>query len=382
MSTPSLVLWSSDQAERIATRVAVAGDFLPTGALSLPPGGWSEAARRAAPVLKDADISFLNLECPLDTDGLPFRPLTGIGAIVGANPDSIDYLQAIRTLPVSLANNHAYDFRASGVARTRTALARRNIIPLGAGHTLRDGPEIFVWQGPENLRLGFWAAARASRDLATRRVEGVEPATLARARLAAATLKSQGAQFSIALLHAGCLRTNRLEPSDARLMDSIACCGFNIVAASHSHRISGFKRIETPDHGPAFCFYGLGSIVSGYIASPLEREGIVAVGGIAANGSIASLEVRAVHVGKSGFAEVPSPSSSRATFDRFVNLSHEISDGTSAARFYEDVSRGLIPLYARDLQAAFRQSGIVGLARKARRIRARHLRRLLHGLAS
>lgn len=382
MSAPSLVLWSSDQADRIAARVAVAGDFLPTGVLSLPQGGWSKAARGAAPVFDDVDISFLNLECPLDADGLSFRPLTGIGNIVFANSDSIGYLQAIRALPVSLANNHAYDFGASGVARTRTALAHRNLTSLGAGRTLRRDPESFVWQGPENIRLGFWAAARASRDLATRRAEGVEPATLARARLAATALKSQGAQFSIALLHAGCLRTNRPEPSDAKLMDSIASCGFNVVAACHSHRIGGFKRIETHSKSPAFCFYGLGSIVSGYVASPLEREGIVIIAGFHLDGSLASLKVRAVHLAESGFAEVPSPNSARATFDRFVNLSRELSGGISAARFYEDISRGLIPLYARDLRAAFRQSGLMGLARKATRIRIRHLRRVLHGIVS
>jgi len=46
------------------------------------------------------------------------------------------------------------------------------------------------------------------------------------------------------------------------------------------------------------------------------------------------------------------------------------------------MSRGLVPLYARDLRAAFRQSGLRGLARKATRIRTRHLRRLLHGVIS
>jgi Bacterial capsule synthesis protein PGA_cap len=382
MTSAPLTLWTSTQPAPIAARVAIAGDFLPTGSLSLPEGGWSEAARRVQSALEDVSVSFLNLECPLDSENLPFRPLNGIGQIVSADSGSLDYLQSIRSLAVGLANNHSYDFGNAGVARTHAALLQKHFVALGAGRTLHDVPETFVWQGPGNVRVGFWAAAHASRDLATRRSEGVEPATVARARLAMAALKSQGAKCAMALLHAGCLRTNRPDPHDAALMDAIVSSGFDIVAASHSHRISGSKLLPAHGDTPAFCFYGLGSIVSGYIASPLERECLLIVAGFHSDGSLASVEVRPIWLSESGFAEIPSPESSDTILNRFLSLSAEIADGSSARRFYEDMSRGLVPLYARDLRAAFRQSGLLGLARKATRIRTRHLRRLLHGVIS
>jgi hypothetical protein len=379
MNHTSLALWKSPRPDPIVARIAVAGDFLPTGSLSLPAGGWSEASRSVAPIFKDIDVSFVNLECPLDVGGLPYRPLTGIGEIVSASSNSLDYLRSIRAVAAGIANNHAYDFGSAGVERTRVALATRNLIPLGAERTLRDSPETFVWQGPANVRVGFWAAALASRDLATRRSGGVEPATLARARMAFAALKSRGATFSVALLHCGCLRTNRPDPSEAALVDAIASNGFDLVTASHSHRISGSKQVTTRHQTPAFCFYGLGSIVSGYIGSGFEREGLVIAAGFHADGSLASVEVRPVWLPESGFAET-TPDKCGAILKRFLDLSAEISDGSSARRFYEDVSPGAVPLYARDLRAAFRQSGVLGLARKARRIRVRHLRRLLHGV--
>jgi Bacterial capsule synthesis protein PGA_cap len=380
MNTESLILWNSARPSPVVARVAVAGDFLPAGTILLPPEGWSEAARRVEPVLEDVAASFINLECPLDANDLPVRPLSGIGQIVSAASGSLDYLKSIRSLAVGVANNHSYDFGSAGVERTRAALARRGLIALGVGRTLRDIPEILVWRGPAGVRIGFWAAARASRDLATRRVAGVEPATLERARLASASLKSQGATFAIALLHCGCLRTNRPDPSDVALMDSIAACGFDLVAASHSHRVSGSKILAAQRNTPAFCFYGLGSIVSGYVATPPEQEGLLVVAGFRADGALASVEIRPLSLGNSGFAETPPAETARATLDRFLRLSAEISDGSSARRFYEDMSRGLIPLYVRDVRAAFRQSGVLGLARKAGRIRARHLRRLLHGV--
>ena len=46
--------------------------------------------------------------------------------------------------------------------------------------------------------------------------------------------------------------------------------------------------------------------------------------------------------------------------------------------FYDDVSKGLARLYLRDARAAFRGAGIRGLASKARRMRLRHVKRLVH----
>jgi poly-gamma-glutamate capsule biosynthesis protein CapA/YwtB (metallophosphatase superfamily) len=376
----NLILWESACAEPIAARVAVAGDFLPAGDLALPAGGWREAARHLAGHFEDVATSFVNLESALDTENLPARPLCGIGQLISAPSASLDYLRAIRSRAVGLANNHSYDFRAAGVKGTRAALVRRGMIPLGAGHSLGGAPEVFLWQGPGDIRVGFWAAATASRDLATSRSAGAEPATIARASQAIRSLQSQGARCSIALLHAGCLRTNRPDPGEAALMDSIARCGFNIVAASHSHRISGSKILSAKRASPSFCFYGLGSIVSGYSASPLEREGLIVVAGFHSNGELAQVEVRPVWLSESGFGEVPSPETAKTILKRFRALSDEITNGSARRLFYQDVSQGLLRLYFRDVRAAFRWSGLRGLVRKAGRVRMRHVHRLVHSL--
>ncbi|HKV03872.1 MAG TPA: CapA family protein [Candidatus Acidoferrales bacterium] len=372
------VLWEDAHAGPIVARIAVAGDFLPAGKLSVPAGVWRDAARGLATHFDDVAISFMNLECALAADGLSARPLLGLGQIVSAPAASLDFLEIIRAHPVGLGNNHAYDFRAAGVDRTRGELVRRGMVPLGAGRALRSAPEVFLWEGPGEIRIGFWAAARASRDLATRRSPGVEPATVARAAEAMEALRSRGARFAIALLHSGCLRTNRPDPADMDLMDAVAGCGFGVVAASHSHRISGAKFIESREGVSAFCFYGLGSLVSGFVASPLEREGLIVVAGFDSRGKLARVEVRPVLLAQSGFGEAPSCEMGRVILERFSDLSAEIRSGTSGRRFYDDVSPGLLPLYLRDARAAFRESGLRGLARKASRLRVRHLRRLLH----
>ncbi len=240
---------------------------MPAGAIDVPtPNGWRTAATAIAGLFDDIALSFVNLECPLETENLPPRKLCGLGQIVSAPAAALDYLDEIRARVLGISNNHAYDYGHEGVARARHAIKSRQMIALGAGRTLRDTPEVFVAQLSGHVRVGFWAAARASHDLATAKSPGCEPATIARATQALASMKSRGANLCIALLHAGILRTNRADPEEVRLMDALAGCGFTIVAASHSHRIAGAKQMQPRGRAstPSFCFYGLGSITSGW----------------------------------------------------------------------------------------------------------------------
>jgi poly-gamma-glutamate capsule biosynthesis protein CapA/YwtB (metallophosphatase superfamily) len=378
MSDQNLVLWHSGDGERVVTRVAIAGDFLPAGNLTLPAGAtWRHMALNLAAYFEDVAATFVNLECTVAEKALPSRPLTGIGQIVLAAQDSLEYLESIRVQAVGIANNHSYDFRDAGVAQTRNAISNHGMIPLGAGRTTRQPPDVFIWQGPHNLRVGFWAAAKATHDIATAETRGVEPASFKRASEAVQELRRRGASFCIALLHAGVLRTNRPEPEDLLLMDLLAKSDFNVIAASHSHRVSGHRRIDCAQNRSSFSFYGLGSIVSGYIASPLEREGLIAVAGFDRNGRFTRMEIRPVFLDENGFGTVPGKVVCERILNRFQELSEEIADGSYEKMFYRDVSPGLFRLYMRDVRSAFRHRGVRGVAIKMSRIRLRHVRRLV-----
>lgn len=383
MTQNNLVLWDSGKDDEIAIRVAIAGDFLPAGNSSIAQDGdWREMAANLAEHFYDVSTTFANLECPVGEKSLPSRPLNGIGQIVFGRENSLQYLQAIRANAVGIANNHAYDFSGLGVEQTRTAIVRGGMIPLGAGRTTRDTPEVFVSHGPNNLRVGFWASAKATHDAASREFAGVEPATSARAAQALKEMKSQGAIFCVALLHAGCLRTNRPDPEDVRLMKLLVNAGFNLVCASHSHRVAGYSCIQSLEQPPAFCFYGLGSLVSGYVSSPLEREGLIVVAGFNRDGKFSRLEVRPVLLDDNGFGMIPDATGCSKILERFRELSSEIENGSYKEMFYQDVSRGLLQLYLRDARTAFRYRGIRGLATKMSRVRLRHVRRLVHKVTS
>ena len=191
-------------------------------------------------------------------------------------------------------------------------------------------------------------------------------------------MTDKGVTFSVALLHAGCLRTNRPSPEDVSLLRSLAARGFNLVAAAHSHRIAGFEPIPRNGGKQSFCFYGLGSIVSGYIASEAEREGLIVIAGFDSAGNLGEIGVRPVFLSTCGFGEAPSIANEKSMLDRFKTLSAEIRDGSYRSAFYRDVSTGLISLYLRDAREAMREMGVRGLVRKAARLRLCHVKRLMH----
>lgn len=377
-----MLVWQKSESEPVC-RVGIAGDFLPAGGLTLPEDRtWSELAEGLAENFRDLDVSIANLECPLGADGFPPRLKMGFGGTFSAPEEALEYLLSLGIRIVGLANNHIYDYGEQGLEQTRPALNARQMIPLGSGRTLRDTPEVSVWQGPSGIRVGFWAAACRLSECATRSVRGVEAATANRASLALQEMKKQGATCCVALLHAGLERTNRPEPKDVQLMDSLALLGFDVVSACHSHRISGHKLLIRPNHQPSFCFYGLGSLCSSAMYSPLEREGIVAVVGLNSHGLITRVDARPILLSETGWGAVPAATESEVILRRFSQLSCEIADGSYRTQFYKEVSVGQLRGQFRDARLAFQQGGISGLAEKLGRMRLRHVQRLIHCLAT
>lgn len=381
MAAPGLKLWQSYANGAIVVRIALTGDFLPAGRLGFSPGEtWKDKALPLVGVFDDVAATFVNCECTIDSSGLIARTLNGIGEIVSAPLESLEYLRAINVPAASIANNHIFDFGAAGTERTRDAIRLRGMEPVGLCRSTDDAPDVFLWEGPAGLRVGFWGAAKCTLESASRTKPGVEPATLERGKRALAELRARRANFCVALLHAGCLRTNRPDPEDVGLIDSLGHAGFDVVGASHSHRISGFRQIDGPASRASFCFYGLGSLLSGYASSPLEKEGLVVVAGFNRSEELASIEVRPVSLDASGFGTVPDARAAGTILQRFSDLSVEITNGTYEPLFYHEVSKELGRLYLRDARAAYRTAGFSGLAKKAGRMRMRHVRRLVHKL--
>ena len=371
-------LWEKKGA-RVRFRIALAGDYLPSAGLGATVNcDWKCRAAQIAPYFERIDLAMANLECPVDVEGCAARPKIGLGENFSAPAESLAYLSALGVQLVGIANNHIYDYGTEGLRHTLGAIKHEGMTAIGSGRSLRESPEVCTVETPFARWIGLWAAARNLPELATKRRAGVEPATTARGRAAIAELHRRGTCLNIAFLHAGIEHTNRPDPDDVEFMDELIALGFDVVAASHSHRIGGYRAAIGKDGRPAFSFYGLGSLSSGIKYSALEQEGLILVIGLDEFGEIAQVEVQPLHLSTEGWGMIPEWSSAKTILDRFMMLSLEIVEGAYRQRFYEDTGKDLVWRQLRNLRAAYKRGGLSGLAQILSRIRMRHVNRALH----
>jgi len=113
---------------------AVRREILDTHDSSLP-------LRKLAPLLKAADITFVNLESPFSDQG----PYLAGGLVFHAAPEMIKGLQLAGVNIASTANNHARDCGPHGVEFTLSWLRSHGIRPVGSGETERAAHEGVVF---------------------------------------------------------------------------------------------------------------------------------------------------------------------------------------------------------------------------------------------
>lgn len=100
----------------------------------LPPATvWGDVL----PLLLEADLRFVNLECVISKSGQKWQP-DQKAFHFRASPRAIEVLQAARIDAVTLANNHILDYGPEALLECLTFLDRAGIPHAGAGRNLRD----------------------------------------------------------------------------------------------------------------------------------------------------------------------------------------------------------------------------------------------------
>src|SRR5262245_20321921 len=109
-----MLVWK-DGCRASAYRFGIAGDFLPAAGLS-PMGDetWSERAKPIVPLFQDLAFTVLNLECPVDIEGIAPRVKASLGDSFAARIESLGYISGLGVSVVGIANNHLYDFGRTG----------------------------------------------------------------------------------------------------------------------------------------------------------------------------------------------------------------------------------------------------------------------------
>jgi poly-gamma-glutamate synthesis protein (capsule biosynthesis protein) len=134
-------------------RLIFAGDVMFSRAVRREILGKHDSAmpfRKLAPMLKAADVTFVNLESPFSDEG----PYHDGGLVFHAAPEMIEGLQLAGVNIASTANNHARDCGPHGVEFTVKWLRSHGIRPVGSAETERAAHEGVVF-ARNGVRFGF-----------------------------------------------------------------------------------------------------------------------------------------------------------------------------------------------------------------------------------
>lgn len=102
-----------------------------------------------------ADISLVNLECPLIKVE---SPIEKCGPVLGVSSDCVKGIKAAGIDIVNLANNHILDHSAQGLGNTMRVCEASGIRTFGAGRNIKAAREIVVVEA-KGKRIGFLGMA-------------------------------------------------------------------------------------------------------------------------------------------------------------------------------------------------------------------------------
>ena len=135
------------------TTCSFLGDIAFTGILSTNPENNIYRFDRINPILKDSEINFANLEVPLQVDKSRNEYKNFIH--YSLPEPSRELLKMLNIGCVSLANNHIYDCKMSGLKATIEMLDKLGIFYTGAGWKKEHCDPVVIHK--EDINIGFLA---------------------------------------------------------------------------------------------------------------------------------------------------------------------------------------------------------------------------------
>jgi poly-gamma-glutamate synthesis protein (capsule biosynthesis protein) len=208
-------------------------------------------------ILRQADIAFGNLECPVSRNARPLpKPYS-----FRASPETASGLAAAGFDVLSLANNHTLDCTRSGLTDTMAYLKRTGIAWCGAGMSGAEAASPLLLHR-NGLKVGCVAfcdviqpATYARSDLPS-----VAPATESGVRRAVQSARAR-ADIVIASFHWGIEYAPRPTARQKALARAAAASGADLIVGHHPHVLQGLEWLPGMQGRRTLVAYSLGNFV-------------------------------------------------------------------------------------------------------------------------
>ncbi len=211
--------------------------------------------------VKQSDISFCNLECPIGTKG---ASLPGKGICFRADVQAAVELKKAGFNLVSMANNHAVDYDGEALVETFSLLKQNNIDWVGAGENIYEAlsPKIINKNGIKIGFLGFSDMADIYFSNSYKRTfraednkSGVAPMDEDLILEEINKLKSR-VDIVVVSIHWGTEYVYQPDSNQIDLAHKLIDAGVDLIIGHHPHILQGIERYK---HG--LIAYSLGNCI-------------------------------------------------------------------------------------------------------------------------
>jgi len=276
----ALASWLAEGLARLYPEITfnAVGDIIPGRkvAMRMAEKGFLYPFEAVAPYIRDADLVYADLECPLSDRYAP--PYKGTDFIAPSR--TVEGLKACGIDVVSLANNHSTNFGPAAFTDTLKLLVEKGIAYVGGGRDAQEAysPLSLEIKGTRITFLSYNAIAGSIN--ATSQRPGVawfdmwpyaadDPEDLAAMQEAVRKAKREGG-FVVVGFHWSEEYKRLPNPSMRKVAHAACDAGADMVIGTHPHCIQSLEW-----YGGSFIAYSLGNFVFDQMFADYTRQGII-----------------------------------------------------------------------------------------------------------
>lgn len=232
-------------------RIGFTGDFCPWQRIEelYRSYTWESAFSSVRPFFEDNDFNVVDLECPLTTAETKIRKT---GPHIKAHPDTTHLLKYLHVGLAATANNHFYDYGATGIQSTHDTLSRQGIPWVGSGPDRTRASKTHIAE-LKGIKLAFINMCENEWSVATNNRAGCHGLDLADAYNKIQEAREQ-ADFVLFIAHGGHEHYDLPSPRMKKWYRFLVDAGADAVIAHHTHIVSGWEVYKD-----APIFYSLGN---------------------------------------------------------------------------------------------------------------------------
>jgi poly-gamma-glutamate capsule biosynthesis protein CapA/YwtB (metallophosphatase superfamily) len=211
--------------------VLIGGDVCPMGKIqdSFIRGDTNEIFHDLADEIASADLSVVNLECPLVSRR---TPISKAGPVLTSSTNCIEGFKVAKWDVLNLANNHSYDHGAEGLRDTLNAIEKAGLHAVGAGFNAEDANIPYVTK-LKDQRIVVYSMAEREFSFADEKNAGANPLDLINFVSAIQLYKQHG--IFIVLIHGGKEFYSYPTPEMIRRCHFMVDMGAAAVICCHTH---------------------------------------------------------------------------------------------------------------------------------------------------